>query len=700
MGLLLFFRWIGPVIERQATIVNQEGLHARPAARIVRLASTFAAEIELAKDGLDVNGKSIMGVMMLAAECGSSITIRANGPDAEAGGAGAGRARRRAGSGRPWRDPRAPRDRRLARRGVRAGVHRADGLSGGAGPHRQARAGGRRGPAAPRGGGIRRLPPAGAGPARAAARRSRGVAHLRRADPHGAGPGFPGLGRDPDPQQPAQRRDGLRVQGARATGTCGRAPPGCGSGWPTSTPSSSGCSTACMGGAGHELWSMPADEQVIVVAHELSPGLTVQLDREHVVGLISEEGTRTAHAAILAHSLGIPAVMGAAGALAAIPPGMMVLLDGQSGTIVLDPTRDELEDAKTQVSRRHKLELQLEAVVDAPAVTPGGPAHHAHGQRGSAGGDRDRGADGRPGRRTAAHRVPAHRTRRRCPPRRSRPTTSGGSPPRSTARPSSSARTTSAATSSRSAFKAPAEANPFLGWRSIRVCLDEPEVFRPQIRAMLRAAVDRDIQLMLPLVTLVEEVEQTRRDRARGGPRRSGAPGIRAAESVPVGVMIETPGGGADRRPPGRGERVLQHRHQRPHPVHAGGRPRQRAPGRPVHARTIRRSSGSCTTCSRSAARPGIPVSVCGEMASEPLSAVLLLGLGYDRLSVSPPALPLVKWVVRTVPEPAAARAAESALVGGQRGRGVGDAPERRRRVHRRPAAGPALGVARAGAGG
>ena len=71
------------MIERQATIVNQEGLHARPAARIVRLASTFESDIELVKDGLDVNGKSIMGVMMLAAECGSSITIRAKGSDAE-----------------------------------------------------------------------------------------------------------------------------------------------------------------------------------------------------------------------------------------------------------------------------------------------------------------------------------------------------------------------------------------------------------------------------------------------------------------------------------------------------------------------------------------------------------------------------------------------------------------------------------------
>jgi phosphocarrier protein HPr len=71
------------VIERDATIVNQDGLHARPAARIVRLANTFDSEIELSKDGVGVNGKSIMGVMMLAAECGSSITIRAKGPDAE-----------------------------------------------------------------------------------------------------------------------------------------------------------------------------------------------------------------------------------------------------------------------------------------------------------------------------------------------------------------------------------------------------------------------------------------------------------------------------------------------------------------------------------------------------------------------------------------------------------------------------------------
>jgi phosphocarrier protein len=69
------------MIEREAKIVNPLGLHARPAAALVKLASGFQAEIEVVKEGMAVNGKSILGVMMLAAECGSSVTLRAEGPD-------------------------------------------------------------------------------------------------------------------------------------------------------------------------------------------------------------------------------------------------------------------------------------------------------------------------------------------------------------------------------------------------------------------------------------------------------------------------------------------------------------------------------------------------------------------------------------------------------------------------------------------
>ncbi|MGH7528050.1 MAG: phosphoenolpyruvate--protein phosphotransferase [Gemmatimonadales bacterium] len=414
-----------------------------------------------------------------------------------------------------------------------------------------------------------------------------------------------------------------------------------------------------MGKGGRELWSIPADEQVIVVAHELSPGLTVQLDREHVVGLVSEEGTRTAHAAILAHSLGIPAVMGAAGALAQIPGGSMVLLDGQSGTIVIEPTTDELEEAKTQVSRRHKLELQLEAVVEQPAVTPSGRPILLMGNV-------DLPEEIEPAVRMGARGVGLLRTEFLLTGRATLPTEDEQAEyfrRVASAFPDSTVIIRSfdlGGDKFPAAFKAPVEANPFLGWRSIRVCLDEPEVFRPQIRAVLRAAAGRDIQLMLPLVTTVEEVVEARAMVLEEGESLHRA-GVRAATEVPVGVMIETPAAVliADQLAEvsaffsvgtndltqytmavDRGNARLASRF---------------TPHHPSIVRQLRRVA-------EVGAAKNLPVSVCGEMASEALSAVLLLGLGYERLSVSPPALPLVKWVVRTVPDEAARQAAAAAL--------------------------------------
>jgi phosphotransferase system enzyme I (PtsI) len=413
------------------------------------------------------------------------------------------------------------------------------------------------------------------------------------------------------------------------------------------------------GGVENETWNIPDDEQVIIVAHELSPGLTVQLDREHVVGLISEEGTRTSHAAILAHSLGIPAVMGVAGALAAIPNGTVLLLDGQSGTVLLDPTGDEMELAKVQLSRRHKLELQLEAVVGEPAVTPSGrpitlmgnvdlpeeiEAASRHGAEGVGLLRTEFLLTGRARLPTEDEQADYFRRVARAFPRKTviiRSFDLGGD-------------------KFPAAFKAPAEANPFLGWRSIRVCLDEPEVFRPQVRAVLRAAAGHDIQLMLPLVTTVQEVRDAL-DIVSQEAASLKAAGIRAADSVPVGVMIETPAAVlmADRLAEvsaffsvgtndltqytmavDRGNARLANRFN---------------PHDPSVVRQLHRvlEVGRAT---------GVPVSVCGEMASEPLSAALLIGLGYERLSVSPPALPLVKWVIRTIPEEAAQRAAAGSL--------------------------------------
>lgn len=413
------------------------------------------------------------------------------------------------------------------------------------------------------------------------------------------------------------------------------------------------------GGTDNELWSIPDDEQVVVVAHELSPGLTVQLDREHVVGLISEEGTRTAHAAILAHSLGIPAVMGVAGAIAGIPNGTRLLLDGQSGTVVLDPTPDELEEAKVQVSRRYRLELQLEDVVGEPAVTPSGRPITLMGNV-------DLPEEIQTAIRHGAQGVGLLRTEFLLTGRASLPTEDEQADYFRRVALAFPGRTVIIRSFDLggdkfpAAFKAPVEANPFLGWRSIRVCLDQPEVFRPQVRAVLRAAASHDIQLMLPLVTTVEEVRESL-DIVAEEARALHEAGVRSAATVPVGVMIETPAAVimADRLAEVSAFFSVGTNDLTQYTM-AVDRGNARLANRfNPHDPSIVRQLHRVLEVGRAA---GLPVSVCGEMASEPLSAVLLIGLGYENLSVSPPALPLVKWVVRTIPEDAARRAAGAAL--------------------------------------
>jgi signal transduction protein with GAF and PtsI domain len=192
------------------------------------------------------------------------------------------------------------------------------------------------------------------------------------------------------------------------------------------------------------------------------------------------------------------------------------------------------------------------------------------------------------------------------------------------------------------------------------VCLDQPEVFRPQVRAVLRAAAGHNIHLMLPLVTTVQEVKEAREILMEES-RALQKAGVRAAPSVPVGVMVETPAAVlmADRLAEVSAFFSVGTNDLTQYTM-AVDRGNARLASRfTPHDPSIVRQLQRVLEVGRAA---GLSVSVCGEMASEPLSAVLLLGLGYDCLSVSPPALPLVKWVVRTVPEESAQRAAAASL--------------------------------------
>jgi phosphotransferase system enzyme I (PtsI) len=204
------------------------------------------------------------------------------------------------------------------------------------------------------------------------------------------------------------------------------------------------------------------------------------------------------------------------------------------------------------------------------------------------------------------------------------------------------------------------EANPFLGWRSIRVCLDHPEVFRPQLRALLRAAVHQNLRAMLPLVTRVDEIRRTRAILEEEA-RLLASAGIPAAATLPLGVMMETPAAAviADRLAQecdffsvgtndltqytlavDRGNARLASRF---------------TPQDPAVLRLLKQVMDA-------AQAHGIECGVCGEMASEPLTAVLLIGLDYTSLSIAPPSLRLMKWLIRRIPYSACRAAAHEAL--------------------------------------
>ena len=209
----------------------------------------------------------------------------------------------------------------------------------------------------------------------------------------------------------------------------------------------------------------------------------------------------------------------------------------------------------------------------------------------------------------------------------------------------------------------PHEPNPFLGWRAVRMCLDEPEIFKTQLRALLRAADQGDVRIMLPLVVTVDEVRQARFLLAEAASELA-ARGVPHRADVPLGVMIETPAAAicADALAKDaaffsigtndlvqytlavdRGNASLASRFTPLHP----------AVLRLIH-RTVQVGVAH-----------GLAVGTCGEMASQPLMAFALIGLGIRQLSVSPRSLTRVKQIVRGIRVSVAAEAALASLDAG-----------------------------------
>jgi len=408
----------------------------------------------------------------------------------------------------------------------------------------------------------------------------------------------------------------------------------------------------------HDPVDVPRGSNTILVTHDLTPSLTMQLDRECIAAIATEAGTATAHVAILARSLGLPAIVGLRQALTALHGGEMVILDGADGTMVIAPSEHEVAEARQRVAEEEgRADVMRELAMSEPVTQDG--VRLVVRANVDIPEESDQGAD------SGADGVGLMRTEFLVVGRASMPDEEEQYRAYTRVVNAFDGRTVVIRTYDVGGDKLPVggfphEANPFLGWRAIRMCLDESELFKVQLRALLRAAVHGDLRIMLPLVVTVDEVRETRQlisecvdELAK---RR-----VPFRDDVPLGVMIETPAAAVACDTFARdvdffsiGSNDLVQYMLAVDRGNANLAPRYT----PFHPAVLRLMAQVQAT----GAANGIDVCVCGEMASQPLAVFALIGLGLRQLSVSPRAVAEVKRVIRGVRAEVAAEAAKAAM--------------------------------------
>jgi phosphoenolpyruvate-protein phosphotransferase (PTS system enzyme I) len=408
----------------------------------------------------------------------------------------------------------------------------------------------------------------------------------------------------------------------------------------------------------HDPVDVPKGANAILVTHDLTPSLTVQLDREAIAAIATDAGTRVSHVAILARSLGIPAVVGLRDATSRLRTGEMAILDGAAGTISVNPTADEIRHFNERSQREAKLTEELDLLRSAEPVT-------LDGQRLTLRANVDFPEEADFAARSGAEGVGLMRTEFLVVGRTTMPDEDEQFRAYKKVAESFHGAPVVIRTYDIGGDKLPvgghaAEANPFLGWRAIRMCLDEPEMFKVQLRALMRAAMFGDVRIMLPLVVSQEEVQQARALIAEGSSELE-ARGVAHRKDIPVGVMIETPAAAVsadsfvgDASFFSIGTNDLTQYTLAIDRGNANLAPRF-TPLHPAVLRLIQRTVevGDAN---------GIEVTVCGEMASQPLTAFALIGLGVRSMSVSPRSVTLLKRLVRGTTATVAAACATKAM--------------------------------------
>ncbi|MGO8838181.1 MAG: phosphoenolpyruvate--protein phosphotransferase [Limisphaerales bacterium] len=400
-------------------------------------------------------------------------------------------------------------------------------------------------------------------------------------------------------------------------------------------------------------------EPCILVSHDLSPSATAQLNKQFVLGFATDIGGKTSHTAIMARSLGIPAVVGLQTASQELDSGDYALLDGYNGTVIVNPTDQTLFEYGQLAKIKASLDEKLREIQNQPAVTLDGKPIHLSANIEDQNDIEAVIANGAEG-------VGLFRTEFLFINRDSLPTEEEQYKVyREVAvalKPNSIIIRTLDLGGDKFAshLQLAQEMNPFLGWRAIRFCLAQPELFRAQLRAILRASAEGNVKMMYPMISGLDELNQANAivEKCKGELRAEGKP---FDENMAVGAMIEIPSaaliaGTLAQRVKffsiGSND-LIQY-------TLAADRTNERVshlyePTHPAILQLIK------TTVDASH-QHGIWTGVCGEIAGDAVLAPLLIGLGVDELSAAPSVVPQVKYIVRRLKMSEARALAEFAL--------------------------------------
>jgi phosphoenolpyruvate-protein phosphotransferase (PTS system enzyme I) len=404
-------------------------------------------------------------------------------------------------------------------------------------------------------------------------------------------------------------------------------------------------------------WLSRFDTSRIVVAENLTPADTILFSRNQVLGYATDLGGMTSHTAILARALKIPAVVGLKEATKSIKTGDLVILDGYKGILIINPEQDVIEEYQNKIKRIAEFERKLEDFKFVPAVT-------IDGRKITILANIEFPEEVNEALESGAEGVGLFRTEYII---------SNGTIPEEDEQFEEYLKVAEKVYPYKVVIRTfdvggdkifrdyHREENPFLGWRGIRIGLDKPEILLSQLRAILRASVKKNVWVMFPMVSSIDEVREAKKyiDMAKAQLKEKNIP---FDENIKVGVMIETPSSALMAKEIARevdffsiGTNDLV---QYTLAVDRGNETVAKI-FQEFHPAVLR----LIQFVVESAQRAKIPVSVCGEMAADPFATVLLVGFGLDELSVAPKMIPEIKRIIKTIKFKDAKRISKRALV-------------------------------------